>query len=135
MIWTTNTHSFSATLCQKTGKPCPVARQMMLNLARAMNKAEGVTAADFELTGTIRLQGCAAGCEARYVADHARISLFCDIARDASQSQLDRFADAMFSVESTGLVPATGRTCPSAMIQANRLVRNPRQVTETPALP
>ncbi len=97
MIWTTPTHSFAATLCRKTGLPCPMAARLAQTLADALRKAEPATQPGFELTGTARLSGCGDGCTVRYVASHARIRLFCGVPETADQSPLDRLADAMFS--------------------------------------
>ena len=96
MIWTGETHEMAATHCPKLGRPCPAALEMLRALSAAMTQAKPVTQEGFEMTGHSTLKACGAGCQARFVASHAQIRVFCDVSKSAEQKVLDQLADAMF---------------------------------------
>lgn len=121
MIWTTETHQFSVTLCRRTGKPCPALSALALNLARAMQKAEPVTGQDFEIDGECELAACAEGCQAFYSASHSRIRIFCGVGETADFSWFDRLADAL--MEPGGqIIVNDKRPLPCAMAEARRVL-------------
>ncbi|MQQ09162.1 hypothetical protein GFB49_11905 [Epibacterium sp. SM1979] len=119
MIWTGETHEMAATHCPKLGRPCPAALEMLQALSAAMTQAKPVTQDDFEMTGHSTLKACGAGCQARFVASHAQIRVFCDVSDSAEQKVLDQLADAMFSND---LIPSIARPSsdhlPCAVAQA-----------------
>lgn len=117
MIWTKNYQTFAATLCQKTGKPCPALAMMADRLALAMTSARQVTAEDFEIEGSAQLRHCGLECTARYRANHARIRMFAGVEDSSDLDVMDRYLDAIMTVEGREF-PATGTPPPCAMIEA-----------------
>lgn len=97
MTSSTETHEFVASTCLHIGRPCPAAEQMLRRLSQAIVTAKDVTQDDFEISGQGILNGCAKNCPARFVANHSRIRIFCDVKDDATTEALDQFADAMLS--------------------------------------
>ncbi|GGH33918.1 hypothetical protein SAMN05444007_107144 [Cribrihabitans marinus] len=116
MIWTTDTHRFTATTCQHTGRDCPALARMAEKLAGAMESARPTTTEDFEIEGTSTLDRCPYRCPARFRASHARIRIFCGVDGDAEIGPLDRLADLLLSAEAGGL-PASAAPRPCAMVE------------------
>ncbi|SDE11317.1 hypothetical protein [Ruegeria marina] len=131
MIWTTDTHNFSATLCQRTGKPCSALAAMAQNLAHAMNKAEATTGQDFEIEGEFSLPTCPGGCRALYAASHRRIRVFCGVTETAETSWLNRMADALMDPQGQVLT-ADGHTSACAFAEAVRTPNWHRQPEAAP---
>lgn len=124
MIWTTETHQFSVTLCRRTGKPCPALSALAQNLARAMQKAEPVTGQDFEIEGECALAACGEGCQSLYSASHSRIRIFCGVGETADFSWFDRLADALMEPGEQVFVNDS-RPLPCAMAEARRIAQIP----------
>jgi hypothetical protein len=82
-----------ATLCQKTGRPCPAAATAAEQLARAAALACAAVP-DFGMSSQLRLEGCAQGCAAQFNLDGARIELFCGVDADVDIGALCAFADS-----------------------------------------
>lgn len=117
MIWTTQTHEFAATLCRRTGRPCPALSGLAENLTRALRRAEPMTDAAFEIEGHCEMPPCGAGCLARYAASHSRVRVFCGVDEDTALPHLHRFADALLGVEGAGFAAGSGPV-PCAMVEA-----------------
>ncbi|MCG6559969.1 hypothetical protein MB818_17295 [Ruegeria sp. 1NDH52C] len=117
MIWTTRTHEFAATLCRRTGRPCPALSALAENLARALRQAEPMTDAGFAIEGHCEMPPCGAGCMARYAASHSRIRVFCGVDEDTALSHLNRFADALMTPDGAGFAAGLGPV-PCAMAEA-----------------
>ncbi|WP_240336760.1 hypothetical protein [Tropicibacter sp. Alg240-R139] len=96
MIWKTNTHLFTATVCQHTGKTCPAVQRMAEKLSQAMEASKPVTSDDFEIAGNSVLNHCPMECPAKFEASHDRIRIFCGVTPEAETEDLNRFADALF---------------------------------------
>ncbi|MFW8635392.1 hypothetical protein [Cribrihabitans pelagius] len=119
MIWTDKTHFYAATTCLHLGRPCPAAEQMVAKLAEAMTRAKPLTQADFSISGSTALEGCAKGCPARFAASHEGIRVFCGADEDADPAELDRYADAMFRRGGSAFTAAQGGSCrPCALVEA-----------------
>ncbi|TMV06794.1 hypothetical protein FGK63_11760 [Ruegeria sediminis] len=117
MIWKTDTHLFSATLCQQTGEPCPALARMAEKLAGAMTTAAPMTAEDFKVEGTCTLEHCPSGCAARFEAGHGRIRVFCGVDADADGDRLNQFADMLLHPEA-GFLPSGWLTrMPCALLE------------------
>lgn len=116
MIWADKTHQFTATLCRHTGRPCPAAARMVRKLAAAMTEAEAVTEADFEITGTAALSGCARQCTAKYAASHHSIRLFAGVEETADADMLHRLADALLDPDGQPLHGVAKAAVPCAML-------------------
>lgn len=119
MIWTTDTHRFTATLCRRTGKPCAVLSALAQNLSHAMSKAEQATGPDFEIEGEVTLPTCPGDCRALYAASHRRIRVFCGVSGAADTSWLNRMADALMDPRGQVLT-ADGHTSACAFAEAVR---------------
>lgn len=125
MIWKTKTHKFSATLCQRTGQPCPALARMARAIAHSMETARPVTQDCFEVEGSSELNHCAEGCMARFRANPDQIRVFCGTDTGADVEVLDRYADMLFGIDTTAL-PASGLTTPPcAMIEVLSLDPTP----------
>ncbi len=130
MIWKTNTHEFSATICQRTGKNCPALAQMARALAASMAKVGPTTTAGFEIEGSCDLAHCAGGCTARFRACPDEIRVFCDADADTSIKCLDDYADLLFGSD-IGSVPASLMSHPPcAMLEAIALTNGTRAPEE-----
>ncbi len=125
MIWKTKTHEFSATVCQKTGKPCPALAQMARALADAMATAQPATNSEFEVEGSGELAHCADGCTARFRADHAQIRVFCGIGSDTPSAILNAYADLMFGQDTTFMPAGVVSELPCAMLEVTTLTTRP----------
>ncbi len=118
MIWKTDTHEFSATICQRTGKTCPALARMARTVSQAMATAHAVTTPDFRIEGSSELAHCEHGCTARFDARSDMIRVFCGAAPGAKSANLDAYADLMFN-DLADPCPAQGLdTSPCAMLQA-----------------
>ncbi|WP_171103715.1 hypothetical protein [Ruegeria sp. HKCCD7255] len=117
MIWNTKTHQFSATLCQRTGKPCPALAQLARAIAQAMSTAKPVTTDGFEVDGHAQLTHCAKGCTARYLARPKQVRIFCDADPRTENETLEQFADLMFSCKVTSMPADALVKAPCAMLQ------------------
>ena len=119
----------SQSLCLHTGGPCPALARMVTALTGALDKARPVTTPEFELSGESKLEGCPRTCDARFVASHHRIRVFCDVPPAAEISALDRFADAFLAPAQTDfpLVASTlpHRPCALAQVLTNPMVPEP----------
>ena len=96
MIWKTNSHLFTATVCQHTGETCPAVQRMAEKLSQAMVASKPMTSDDFEIEGNSVLKHCPMECPARFTASHDRIRIFCGVTPEAETDDLNRFADALF---------------------------------------
>lgn len=118
MIWKTNSHIFTATLCRHTGRTCPALARMAEKLAQAMDKAKPVTTEDFEIEGNSTLKNCPHACSARFRASHERIRIFCDVGADEDGNRLDQFADTLLSPEAVMLPAGWLAQPPCALLEA-----------------
>ncbi|WP_461403740.1 hypothetical protein [Falsiruegeria mediterranea] len=96
MIWKTNSHLFTATVCQHTGRTCPAVQRMAEKLSQAMMASKPITSGDFEIEGSSVLKHCPMECPAKFTASHDRIRIFCGVTPEAETEGLNRFADALF---------------------------------------
>ena len=126
MIWTDKTHSYAATLCQHTGRPCPAAARVIKQLTQAVHRAGAATSPDFEMDGSADIQGCERGCTARFVASQTQIRLFCGAPAGTAQTTLDRFADALFDMTGAMMASSGASGTPCAMLQARPRPSQPR---------
>ncbi|SLN15694.1 hypothetical protein TRL7639_00269 [Falsiruegeria litorea R37] len=117
MIWKTNTHLFSATVCQHTGKTCPAVQRMAEKLSQAMVASKPMTSDDFEIEGNSVLKHCPMECPARFTASHDRIRIFCGVTPEAETEDLNRFADALFDPQPRPM-PAGTFERPCALAEA-----------------
>ncbi len=118
------THDFVATTCMHLGRPCPAAERMLRALAGALAHARDVTCEDFEMTGESQLDGCEKACPARFAARHDRIRVFCDVTASTETATLDRFADAMLSLDGTFPAATALTDMPRAFGEARPLDRS-----------
>ncbi len=118
MMWKTNSHLFTATMCQHTGKPCPALAQMACNLAKGMSTSTTVTSRDFEIEGSVSLGHCATGCNAVFSAGHDRIRVFCDVPPETEIDQLDQFADMLLSARDIPMPSGSLTNRPCAILEA-----------------
>ncbi|MEX0306224.1 MAG: hypothetical protein AB3N12_02450 [Ruegeria sp.] len=125
MIWKTNTHEFIATVCQRTGTPCPALAQMARALTQAMSVARPVTASEFEIEGSSELTHCPEGCVARFRAQPGQIRVFCGIDPETETNRLDNYADMMFGTEFSSLPSDLLKSPPCAMLEASILASYP----------
>ncbi len=132
MIWKTKTHTYAATLCQRTAQPCPALARMARGLAQGMATANPVTDDAFQLEGSAELSHCSDGCIARFRANPDQVRVFCGTDAEAEIAGLDVFADMMFGAESTAR-PSTGLTPPCAMIEVLGLEQEKPMVAREPA--
>ena len=120
MIWTDKTYDYSATLCQYTGKPCAALARLAGTLTQAIDRAVAAAGPEFEMEGSIAVNGCARDCTARFISSRTRTRLFCDIADDVPQVSLDRLADVMLGdAESPGFPALPTSHMPCSMLQAD----------------
>lgn len=118
MIWKTNTHEFSATICQRTGRTCPALAHLARSVAQAVAAAGAATSPDFRVEGSSELTHCTPGCIARFDARADLIRVYCGARPDAAAERLDAYADLMFN-DLADACPAQGLdTSPCAMLQA-----------------
>ncbi|WP_271949778.1 hypothetical protein [Ruegeria faecimaris] len=99
MIWKTKTHEFTATVCQRTGKPCPALARMARAMAEAMATATPAASKTFEVEGTSDLTHCTEGCTARFRAQSEQIRVYCGTSTDTPTEMLDAYGDMMFGPE------------------------------------
>lgn len=126
MIWKTDTHEFSATVCQRTGKPCPALAHMARALTQAISTAQPVSTQEFQVEGSSELAHCAEGCTARFRACPDQVRVFCGTDPDVTTDMLDEFADMMFG-DSFATLPAGLLTNPPcAMLEASALAHHPK---------
>ncbi|MGV6803039.1 MAG: hypothetical protein ACWA49_02455 [Ruegeria sp.] len=118
MIWKTDTHEFSATICQRTGKTCPALARMARAIAKAMTTAQPATSPEFQLEGSSELTHCEHGCTARFDARPALIRVFCGTAPETGSESLDAYADMMFDDQATAMPAQFIDHPPCAMLQA-----------------
>ncbi|WP_170468040.1 hypothetical protein [Ruegeria arenilitoris] len=129
MIWKTHTHEYTATLCQKTGKPCPALAQLARAITQAMDAAQPVTTSEFEMDGSSELSHCGEGCTARFRASPARIRVYCGTNAEDSAETLEGYADMMFGADFAMLPAGALTTAPCAMLEARALAPRPSQET------
>ncbi|WP_293577614.1 hypothetical protein [Phaeobacter sp.] len=129
MNWTDTTHSYSLSTCMHLGRPCPAAERMIARLSSAMMQARSSTQDDFEITGTCQLDTrdakCPASCPAIFVASHDRIRVFGGVAQTDDQTELNRFADALFDPEAAPMVSTDTMSLPCSLAQAVPLPPKP----------
>ncbi|WP_299948219.1 hypothetical protein [uncultured Ruegeria sp.] len=130
MIWKTNTHKFSATICQRTGKNCPALARMARALASSMAKADPKTTERFEIEGSCDLTHCPNGCTARFRARPDEIRVYCDVDSDAKIEHLDGYADLLFGTDACAIPAGTLSRPPCAMLEALALSKRTRPQTE-----
>lgn len=87
---------FIATTCRHSGEICPAAQGLAGELARAGNAARQAVA-EFEVTGSTRLTGCALTCPAVFRVSDKGVELFCGIPTDRDIPALSDFADAFLT--------------------------------------
>lgn len=117
MIWKTNSHLFTTTVCQHTGKTCSAVQRMAEKLSQAMVASKPITSDDFEIEGNSVLKHCPMECPARFTASHDRIRIFCGVTPEAKTDDLNRLADALFDPH-PGPVAAGEFQRPCAMAEA-----------------
>ena len=133
MNWSTQSHIFTATVCQHTGAPCPALARLARVVARALETAAPVTQADFEIEGSSELTHCADGCMAAFRATHQMIRIFCGAQAGASCERMDRYADMIFSGHDGPLPSGTLAHPPCAMLQAQpRSTQKPVEIAAAP---
>ncbi|MBE1285653.1 MAG: hypothetical protein GJ676_20240 [Rhodobacteraceae bacterium] len=131
MIWKNKTHRFSASVCRHTGKPCPAAARVVRALAQAVDSAGRAASPDFEIEGSLDLDGCQRNCTARYSGNADMIRMYCDVSEQAEATMLDHMADALFSDDFIALPSVPSDEVPCAMLQAQtRRDARPAQVLE-----
>ncbi|WP_170774699.1 hypothetical protein [Ruegeria lacuscaerulensis] len=130
MIWKTKTHEFTATVCQKTGAPCPALARMARALTDAMATARPATTDAFEIEGSSDLTHCAEGCSARFRAQPDQIRVFCGVAADTPAERLDRYADMLFGADFTAHAASLLPTPPCAMMEVVTTAPQPAAPTE-----
>ncbi|KIC40792.1 hypothetical protein RA27_13645 [Ruegeria sp. ANG-R] len=121
MIWKTNTHAFTATVCQRTGQPCPALARMARALTHAMATARPVTTSDFLIEGSSELSHCPEGCTARFRAQSDQVRVFCGTDPEIETDRLDDYANMMFGTEFNSLPSGLLSTPPCAMLEASVL--------------
>ena len=121
MIWKTNTHQFTATVCQRTGKTCPALAQAARAMVQAVATASPVTTEAFEVEGSAELTHCPQGCTARFHARPDRVRIYCVTDPDTQSGRLDNYAELMFGAAFSTLPADTMENPPCAMLQAERL--------------
>ncbi|MGR3614775.1 MAG: hypothetical protein ACU0BB_01870 [Paracoccaceae bacterium] len=131
MIWKTKTHEFTATICMRTGKPCPMAARTLKSLTHAASEAMRGSGEAFEMEGAIELTGCAPGCTARFGISSSLVRLFCDVDAEAELASLNRLADALMKDGNT--LPSSNIDArPVAMLQSENRVAVSDRRSETP---
>ncbi len=128
MIWKTKTHEFTATVCQRTGKPCPALAQMARALTQAMSTARPVTTDEFQVEGSSELSHCPDGCTARFRAHPDQVRVFCGTDPEVETDRLDDYADMMFGSTFSTLPSSLLANPPCAMLEASVLM--PRAAAE-----
>ncbi len=118
MILKTETHVLSATVCQRTGEPCPALLHMANTLTRAITQARRATSDGFEIEGNTELAHCPGGCTARFHAYGSRIRVYCDVDEATETAQLDRYADVLLNPASTSLPSGWITNPPCAILEA-----------------
>ncbi len=131
MIWKTKTHEYVATICQRTGGPCPAMARMARALAEAMKKADHVTSEGFEIEGSSDLTHCAQGCMARFRAGPEQIRIFCGTEADTPIQTLDTYADLIFDETCAALPSGALPRTPCAMLEV--LALRPSRPVQEPA--
>ncbi|WP_171124359.1 hypothetical protein [Ruegeria sp. HKCCD7251] len=134
MIWKTKTHEFSATICQKTGKPCPALARMARAMADAIATAQPVTTKEFEVEGSGELSHCAEGCTARFRAHSDLIRVYCGTASETPTTKLDDYADMMFGTSLSAMSTGTLSDMPCAMLEVTTLGLRPAAGDPQPAM-
>ena len=130
MIWKTNTHKFSATICQRTGKNCPALARLARALATSVGKAGPTTTAGFGIEGSCDLTHCASGCTARFRSGPEETRVFCDADSDVAIDHLDSYADLMFGTDSHPIPGGTLSRPPCAMLEVLTLGGSTRAQAE-----
>ncbi|MEM1006504.1 MAG: hypothetical protein AAF625_06290 [Pseudomonadota bacterium] len=121
MIWNTDTHQFTATICQRTGKTCPALIRMASAMNSAITQAGTLTKEDFEIEGNVELTHCQDGCIARFRAGPDTIRVFCGSDPATETKKLDHYADLMFGSDAHMQVSCSITTPPCAMLEARVL--------------
>lgn len=116
MIWKTKTHECTATICMKTGRPCPMAARALKSLTEATQQALDCAQDSFELEGSIALTGCSEGCAAFFHLAGAHVRVFCDVTDQSDARSLNRYAEMLFG--EGGSFPSGATTVPAALLQA-----------------
>ncbi|SDX49202.1 hypothetical protein SAMN05444358_106145 [Ruegeria halocynthiae] len=124
MIWKSNTHEFTATVCQRTGAPCPALAQMARALTQAISTAGRVTTSGFQVEGSSELSHCPEGCVARFRAQSNQIRVFCGTDPEIAADLLDDYANMMFGTEPVSLPSSVLATPPCAMLEASVLTQH-----------
>ncbi len=86
-----------STVCAVTGRTCAEAERFAGQLANSISVVLPFVRPTFEFAGYGRLEGCAAGCGSRFVADRKRVRLFCGVEADSDACTLADLADATFA--------------------------------------
>lgn len=87
---------FITTTCRHSGRQCPAAEGLAGELARAGNAARKAVA-EFEVTGTTRLNGCPLTCPAAFRVSDRGVELFCGVPTDRDIAALSDFAQAFLT--------------------------------------
>ncbi len=117
MIWKTETHHFTATICQHTGKTCPALARVARALVQSVSAAGAATSPEFEIEGSAELAHCATGCTARFRAQSDEAHIYCGVAPSADIEQLESYAEMMFGTEISAMPSGSLATPPCAMLQ------------------
>ncbi|MEX0327572.1 MAG: hypothetical protein AB3N07_02520 [Ruegeria sp.] len=118
MIWKSNTHQFSATVCQRTGKTCPALARMARALVQSISTAGSATTRELEIEGSAELTHCPGGCTARFRAQPDEIRIFCGTLPNSDIDKLDDYANLMFGTAPGALPSGAITDPPCAMLQA-----------------
>ena len=135
MIWKTETHQFTATVCQKTGTTCPALAQTARAVVQALEAAAPATTADFEFDGSSDLTHCQQGCIARFRAQKNQVRVFCGSNADDPIDALNSYAEMLFGPEFTVRTADLLSTAPCAMLDVSSLSpAEPQSTMEQAAL-
>jgi hypothetical protein len=118
MIWKTQTHQFTATLCQRTGKTCPALARWARAMAQSMAATAPAMGGSFEIDGSAELTHCDQGCTARFRANADQLRLYCGADPDTDMEKLEDYADLMFGTDHTALPASFITSPPCAMLEA-----------------
>lgn len=109
------TQQFITTTCRHSGRKCPAAQGLAGELARAGNAARQAVA-EFEVTGSTRLNGCPLTCPAAFRVSEKGVELFCGVADDRDIAALSDFADAFLGSDGAGHIAHPPGRMPLAFV-------------------
>ncbi|WP_428649928.1 DUF1636 family protein [Roseibium sp.] len=94
------------TSCRHKGETCRQGFDLLQNLQLAVKLAAPVTGDDFEVSGTVRLEGCPQPCFAVYRASEKEACFFGGVEPDADIDHLVSIAQTFKTLEQSGYVSA-----------------------------